>query len=351
MARLKATLVWLVCLVVIGGYAVVFFVSRGAVGRPGNIEHEAGAQSPQRPATSASERGPQEGAPPAASASEREPQDSAPPAEGPRFSAGDTTYTEPGSPCDGLADIADLVAAHRPDASRATLEGLAKRRYPTGLPFLQAQDDKTLAVWLRGTPPTFEGAASRFDAAVHEGSHLWGVRRFDLAKVLYPVRTDLTIETARLTNFPRSEILTLHVDGANDSYATTYLGGASGAQGFNALLDEFNAYTHTLAARVCTRDLVDPHTRVSGRDGILAMMYYVELYLRIAREKHPVDYAAIMKDPGHRRLIRVVWNRAELWLRRSAAFPALGVHDARIERWAYAADGLAEIARVRAADR
>lgn len=80
------------------------------------------------------------------------------------------------------------------------------------------------------------------------------------------------------------------------------------------------------------------------------MMFYVEVYLRLAREKHPADYAAIMKDAGHRRLIVTVWNRAEYWLRRSLPFPNLGIHDAQFESWAYDPERLRAIARVREAE-
>ena len=34
------------------------------------------------------------------------------------------------------------------------------------------------------------------------------------------------------------------------------------------------------------------------RDGILTLMYYVELYLKLARTQHPDDYAEIIGDPG-----------------------------------------------------
>jgi hypothetical protein len=275
--------------------------------------------------------------------------DEAPPAAR-RFSAGDASYVEPGDPCATLADVADVEASYDPAAPRRAAEELARRRYPSGLPFLQAQDDKTLGVWLRGAPPTFAGLVQRFDPLVHEGSHIWGAKRFAMATVSYSVRADLTIETKRLKNFDRSEVLTAHPDAAGDHYASTYLTGASGAQGFNTLLDEYNAYTHSLASRVCTRDLLGA-SHVSARDGVLAMMFFVETYLRLARERHPADYEAILKDPGHRRLILTVWDRAEHWLRKSEPFASLGVNDARYEGLAYAPERLAEIARVRDASR
>jgi hypothetical protein len=276
--------------------------------------------------------------------------DAASPSGGPRFSAGDPAYEEPGETCDDLADVSDIRSDYQPGAVRDAAEGLAKRRYASGLAFLQAQDDKMLAGWFGGEPVTFGAITDHFDTAVHEGSHIWVAKHFDPRKVTYPVRADLAIETRRLRNFDRSEILALLEDAANDTYATTYLTGASGAQGFNSLLDEYDAYTHSLASRYCTRDFVGANQRVSARDGILAMMHFVEVYLRLAREKHPADYAAILADPGHIRLILTVWSRAELWLRRSAPYASLGIRDTELERFAYAADGLAEISRLRDVD-
>jgi hypothetical protein len=273
-----------------------------------------------------------------------------PPSGAPRFSAGDPAYSEPGETCDALADVGDLDAAYRPEAMRAAAEGLARVRYPDGLAFIEAQDDKMLAAWLEGEPKSFHGVAARFDTAVHEGSHVWVAKHFDPLTVSYPVRADLTIRTKRLKNFDRAAIMPLRTGLAEETYAATYLTGQSGAQGFNTLLDEYDAYTHGLASRYCTRDLLDANERVSARDGILAMMYYVGLYLRLAREKYPADYAAILADPGHRRMILTVWDRAELWLRRSAPYASLGVRDAEIEPLAYSAEGLAELARVRDAD-
>ncbi len=263
------------------------------------------------------------------------------------FTTGDVTYRE--DDCENLADVTAIAAAHQPGQTRATVEALARARYPMGLAFLQVQDDTQLRTWFLRAPDTFDGVASRFEAAVHEGSHMWGFKRFNGRTVTYPVRGDLAIETRLIRAFDRNAILARHLDASVDSYAKTYLEGSSGAQGFNTLLDEYNAYTHSLASRVCTRDLVAPGTRVSGRDGILTMMYYVETYLEIERTEHATDYAAILADAGHRRLILTIWDRAEFWLRRSAPFAALGIGDERVAAWVYEPARLAEIARVREA--
>lgn len=265
-----------------------------------------------------------------------------------RFASGDRSYQEDVAGCEPLAPIDAVQSAHVPGATRATAEALAKARYPVGLPFLQVQDDKQLLVWFTRAPETFDGVASRFDAAVHEGAHLWGIKRFNPSTQTYPVRDGLAIVARRMKSFPWREILTRHVDVAADTYAKTYLEGPSGEQGVNTLLDEYDAYAHSLAARYCTRDLLSPGSRVSARDGMLTMMYYLETYLAIARTAHPADHAAILADAGQRRVIVTVWDRAEHWLRKSASIPSLGIHDDVIEGWVYDPERLAEVARVRA---
>jgi hypothetical protein len=254
---------------------------------------------------------------------------------------GGAVYTE--ALCDDTASLADLSAAYAdsPAGLRAAVRGIAERRYPIGVAFIDVQSDTQLAGWFR-TRATFSDVLGGFEVAVHEGGHVW-----DLTMIRtdwpYRVRDDLVIRPRRLTNFNRSEILTLHANPDADSYDEVYLRGQSGMQGFNTLLDEYVQYTHSLAARYCTRDSLRPGLRVSSRDGILTLMYYVELYLKLARTAHPADYAAIVADPGHVALIRTVWQRAEFWLERSAPFPALGLHDAQIRAWTYAPENVMEI--------
>ncbi|MFO0546905.1 MAG: hypothetical protein U0271_00890 [Polyangiaceae bacterium] len=247
------------------------------------------------------------------------------------------------------SDLSDLAAQHSDKSLRKTAKALTERRYPDGLAFLEVQDDRALGTWFMGTE-TVADVASGLPTALHEGCHMWGFKHFDLGRVTYRLTADRVLTTKRLKNFDRSAILTRHVDQASDTYTKVYLVGKSGAQGFNLLLDEYNAYAHSLVAQYCVRDLLSPGTRVSARDGILTMMYYVETYLQIAREEHPKDYEAILADPGHRRMILAVWARAELWLRRSTGIGALGISDASIADWVYAPERIAEIARVRDAE-
>ncbi len=250
-------------------------------------------------------------------------------------------YSEP--LCDDAASLDDLAAAYvdSPEGLRAATRGIAERRYPMAVAFIDVQSDAQLQRWFRSRA-RFSDVLGGFEVAVHEGAHIW-----DLTMIRdtwpYRVRDDLVIRPRRLSNFNRSEILALHANPDADSYDEVYLRGQSGAQGFNTLLDEYVAYTHSLAARYCTRDSLSSGTRISARDGILTLMYYVELYLKVARTQHAEDYAAIVGDPAHVELIRTVWARAEFWLERSAPFPQLGLRDAQIRQWTYAPENVMEI--------
>jgi hypothetical protein len=254
-------------------------------------------------------------------------------------------YTE--TLCNDTADLSDLSAAYMntPMGLRTAVRGIAERRYPMGVAFIDVQTDMHLATWFRGSNATFRNVLDRFEVAVHEGGHIWDIT---MASSTWPyrVRDDLVIRTRRLANFNRSEILMLHTDPAADRYDEVYLVGSSGAQGFNTLLDEYVQYTHSLATRYCTRDALAPGTSTSARDGILTLMYYVELYLKRARTDHPDDYAEIIGDPGHIELIHTVWRRAEFWLQQTASLRQLGIRDATIRSWVYDPANLMEIERL-----
>lgn len=250
--------------------------------------------------------------------------------------------------CGDMADLSAVEAAYRPDDVRAAFLEVSRLRYPPGVGFVEAQTDAQLEQWLSRGKATFAAAMEAYETVVHEGSHIWGFAGFGGSGYRYRVvDDDLVVRTAFLDNFDRSEILDRHPDAQGDFYASTYLTGRSGAQGFNTLLDEYNAYTHSLASRYCTRDLIGRGASTSAKDGILTFMWYVETYLRIAREDHPGDYAAILADAGHVEVILAVWDRAESWLDKAADVPGLGIDHVALAKRVYEADNLAEITRVR----
>ena len=248
--------------------------------------------------------------------------------------------------CGTMTDLSDLAEDYDPANLRDTIVAISERRYPPAVAFIDVQSDTHLGAWFGGSDQNFDAVLSRYEVAVHEGSHIWDFENFNGSRWPYRVvDDDLIIETAYQDNFYRSAILDRHPYADDDFYADTYLTGQSGSQGFNTLLDEYNAYAHSLASRYCIRDQFSGST--SARDGILTMMLYVELYLQIAREEHPDDYAAILADADTVDMILTVWDRAEYWLDISSVETSLGIDDDFIEGFVYEAGYYAEIQALR----
>lgn len=247
---------------------------------------------------------------------------------------------------DPLADLSDVAATHSSARLRETVTAIAERRYPIAVEFIAVQDDADLARWFSMGTDSFDSVLDGFEVATHEGAHIWDITMIG-AEWPYRLTADRVIRTRNLENFARSEILAFHADPSSDFYAMVYLEGFSGSQGFNNLLDEYNAYVHSLASKYCTRDSLAGGVRTSAKDGILTFMYYVELYLKVARMNHPDDYAEIVGDPAHIEMILAVWDRAEFWLEITASHPELGLNDAMIRSWTYDPANLMEIEMLR----
>jgi hypothetical protein len=248
--------------------------------------------------------------------------------------------------CADLADLSAVEASYDPGDVRGALVAVSELRYPPAVAFIDAQSDAELAGWFFQGTATFDDVLAGYEVAVHEGCHIWGFDHFSFDSYAYRVvDDDHVIETDFLENFPRSEILDRHPYPTEDFYADTYLTGASGDQGFNTVLDEYNAYAHSLVSRYCTRDSVVGAT--SARDGILTFKLYVELYLQIAREDHPADYDAIVGDAGQVAAILDIWDRSEHWLEVTADHPELGIDDDFIAGFVYDPANEGEIDRLR----
>lgn len=227
--------------------------------------------------------------------------------------------------CEVLADVSAIRANAATATKRETLRALAELRYPPGVAFIDALPDEGLEIFAPGS--SFEELVSGFDTVVHEGSHMWGAERMRLSRRTYSILPDDSRNLPRFQTFDRSRI-SAELDGPpGDSYRRIYIDGESGAQGFETLLDETNAYVHTLAAAMCIRDLFPQNQSRSSRDGILAMLYYVGEYLRMARVDEPDVYQRIRANDDYVRFITDQWERAHYWLAKSASVSHLGIHD------------------------
>lgn len=227
--------------------------------------------------------------------------------------------------CDVLADVSAIRANAATATKRETLRALAEARYPPGVAFIDALPDQGLEVFAPGS--SFEELVSAFDTVVHEGSHMWGAERMRLTRRTYSILPEDSRDLPYFQTFHRSRISS-ELDGPpGDTYRRIYIDGESGAQGFETLLDETNAYVHSIAAATCIRDLFPQNQSRSSRDGILAMLYYVGEYLRMARVDEPDVYQRIRAEEAYVRFIVDEWERAHYWLAKSAPSAHLGILD------------------------
>jgi len=234
--------------------------------------------------------------------------------------------------CADLQDVWDLEADHRAADLRATVRSIVRRRYPPGVAFIDAQTDAQLAQWF-SSPDSFPVVFRETRTAVHEGAHIWGFEVLEPDVYSYRIVDDeLVIATVyHHDSFGRGEVLGRHPDPDGDLYADVYLDW-TGDEGFNSLLDEFNAYVHDLAAADCTRDALG-FASTSARRAVFTFQFYVETYLAIAREEHPGTYDALVEDPGTRSAILTVWDRADTWLARTEGEEALSLDEEPARSW------------------
>jgi hypothetical protein len=125
-------------------------------------------------------------------------------------------------------------------------------------------------------------------------------------------------------------------------YAPTYLSGSQGDRGFNALLDEANAYENEVPGLAVFGEYYDGG--VSLRDGSAAFLYFIEIYLRIARTDHPEFYAWAQEQDVYVQAVKILWQRAHFFYEEVGdAWPNLGISDDMYRAHALEDDNLAEI--------
>lgn len=115
---------------------------------------------------------------------------------------------------------------------------------------------------------------------------------------------------------------------ASDDFVKTYLlpGGASSADDFTYLIDEFNAYVHDLNTAVQTYELAPKDIRLGHRDGMAAMMSFVMAYVDYAEKEDPRTWAGLHR-PDVKHLVTTLWSEAERTIEASCKVPRYSVDD------------------------
>jgi len=252
-------------------------------------------------------------------------------------------------PLTTMASLDSLRSGYRSAAWYSTLLAVLQSRYATGNAIVTRLKDsqKNATTWVGGQTGSFDALLGRVGVTVHEMNHQLGWQEGILAtsfqKYAYVLRGDLTLLVPQMETFPRSEIVPYLKGPLLNQYKPIYLEGDSGKQGFLTVLDEFNAYTHSLFVGYGLHDQTPPGQRQSDRDGLVTFMMYTQFYLRHARTTHPADYAKLRAAPEIRAAVKTLWARANFILDVTEDIPSLALDAAAVEAEMRKADMQAEV--------
>ena len=253
--------------------------------------------------------------------------------------AGGTCYSEPLAVD---ASLADLESAYSGYNYVETMFETLNRRWPAGHDlFVAIQDDPYLGAFTDTS--SFSTVMESLMTEVHEGTHGWDYGNASWGTTFaYFLRGDLAFYVTWIDGFPRSEIRGMLADDSTSLYADTYLSGEQGTYGFVELLDELNCYINGMAGIAVVGEYISGYG-ISGIDGAVAFLYYLELYLKRARTSYPELYARIQGDPQIVELVKTQWLRTHFFLAVADRFPSLGIYDDAIRANLYSPDNMSEI--------
>ena len=249
-------------------------------------------------------------------------------------------YTEVANP---NADITDLVASYGGANWKDELIAVMTRRHPATAFLLNAQRNDSYFSQFSDSN-SWTGMVGWLDTLSHEETHLFNAYHAQSVGKTSSVffREDLILYPPTISTFARSEIHDDIAQSARDGiYASTYLTGSSGERGFEALVDEQSCYLNELAAV----GLVGEHFNggVSLRDGSVAFLYFMQVYLRVARTEYPAIYNQLKGSEVYREIVKTQWLRTHYFLPYADAFPNLGINDGTYRTLMHQPENMAEI--------
>jgi hypothetical protein len=186
----------------------------------------------------------------------------------------------------------------------------------------QNQEKHGFEFWLSSASPLYG-----IPGAVHESIHQINAKLSDFNRRSFSITKDKTLRIPRLKTFARSEISQYLPSGQQDDYYKEYLCGQSGKQGYDSLLEELNAYIHGCRTAVRMQHLYGDHTQTSERDGLAAMMYFTQLYLRHAQQQRKDTWEALRREKSIIEVTGILWSLAAGVINDAIAFPHLGIKD------------------------
>ena len=249
-------------------------------------------------------------------------------------------YTEPAFPD---ADISDIIAAYGGSNWKDELIEAMSRRHPATAYLLDAQRNDSYFGQFSDSS-SWTGMVGWLDTLSHEETHLFNAyyaQSVGQNAAIY-MGEDRIVFLPNEIGFARGEIYDDIAQTARDGiYAPTYLTGSQGERGFNALLDELSCYLNEVAAVGLVGEYFNGG--VSLRDGSVAFLYFMQVYLRVARTDHPQVYSQLQANPVYPELVETLWLRTHYFLQFADQFPSLGIDDDMYRGLMYQVANLAEI--------
>lgn len=209
----------------------------------------------------------------------------------------------------------DLSASYVPGNWQNVLLQIVDRRYDPGhYIMLHVEDQAQLSNWVQ--TGDFQALSMSASTAVHELNHMFGWELGGWSDYAFFLCPGLVIKVANADTPARSvvyDLLDPAVGNLVMSYADLYLTGMMGSQGFWTLLDELNAYTHSIFVDYQLLDRLPMGYSISSLDGLLTFMLFAELYLKWVRENEPAKYDSVIATPTVKDLVLTLFERAE-WI-------------------------------------
>lgn len=250
-------------------------------------------------------------------------------------------YTEPLTPS---ADITDIVSSYGGSGYKDDVIEAMERRWPAGAYLLTEQKNDPYFAQFSDSS-SWTGMVGWLDTLVHEETHLFNAYHAQSQSQIHALyfRDDLILYLPQDQGFARSQILSHLIPAAQSGiYADTYLTGSQGDRGFNALLDEATCYANEVAGMASFGEYYSGG--VSLRDGSAAFLYFVQVYLRVARTQHTSFYDWAKMQQSYVDAVRILWLRTHFFYEEVGdMYPNLGINDDVYRTEAYKPDNLAEI--------
>jgi hypothetical protein len=223
------------------------------------------------------------------------------------------------------ANLSDLDLDYDAETWLDTMLSALHRRYPEGLLFVeQIQADPSFGDALDTTD--FTTMMTTLPDAIADQTLSWNADHgHQGADEAYWVTSTWQPRVPLHEGFPRSELVTVLPDETTATYRERYLTGDAGLDDLGGLLDDLDAQINRLAMAAVVGDYIDGNVDI--RDETLALMFFVQMYLGLARTDHEDYYAEIHSEQVMLDLVTILWLKLQYFLDVSYTHDNLGLDE------------------------